>query len=69
MNFYTKFGVSGERLVFILSATQLVNNNFREVISSILNKGKIPKIFSQEEIDQIYNRIVAYAKQIEKNYS
>ena len=69
MNFYTKCGISGKKLVFILSDTRLVNDGFLEVITNILNIDEIPKLSSQEEMNKICNEIFAFTKQIDVNDS
>jgi dynein heavy chain len=70
-NFYVKSGcgggTGGRRLALILSDTQLVNDEFLEVINNVLNTGEIPNLFNQEEMDKICNDIVSYAKAIGEN--
>jgi dynein heavy chain len=66
--FYVKSGWSGgKRVALILSDTQLVNDEFLEVINNVLNTGEIPNLFSQEEMDKVCNDIVSYAKSIGEN--
>ncbi|EAX96982.1 Dynein heavy chain family protein [Trichomonas vaginalis G3] len=68
-SFYMKCGVGGKRIAFIISDTQLVNDEFLEVINNVLNTGEIPNLFTQEDLDKICNEIVSYAKQIGENES
>lgn len=69
MSFYQRCGVGGKRLSFVISDTQLVNDEFLEIINNVLNTGEIPNLFSQEDLDKICNDIISYAKQIGENES
>ncbi|OHT09907.1 Dynein heavy chain family protein [Tritrichomonas foetus] len=64
---YIKCGCGGKATAFVISDTQLVNDEFLEVINNVLNTGEIPNLFNQEEMDKNCNDIVSYAKSIGEN--
>ncbi|CAD7963334.1 unnamed protein product [Amoebophrya sp. A120] len=46
-------GVEGKTQVFLFTDTQIVNEQFVEVINSVLNSGDVPNLYNQEDMDQI----------------
>ena len=64
---YVKCGCGGKATAFVISDTQLVNDEFLEVINNVLNTGEIPNLFNQEEMDKNCNDMVSYAKSIGEN--
>jgi dynein heavy chain len=44
-----------------------VNDECLEIINSVLNTGEIPNLFTQEEMDKVYNDIIGYPKGIGEN--
>ncbi|CAD7943415.1 unnamed protein product [Amoebophrya sp. A25] len=46
-------GVEGKTQVFLFTDTQIVNEQFVEVINSVLNSGDVPNLYNTEDQDQI----------------
>lgn len=60
--FYLKAGVQGAQLLFILTDTQIAEDQFLVYINDILSSGWIPDIFPKEELDGILGKVRAAAK-------
>lgn len=59
---YMTAGVKGVQLVFLMTDTQIVNEEFLVYINSILTSGWIPDLFPKEDMDNILSSIGSAAK-------
>jgi len=59
---FTKTGVAGLEMLFILTDSQIVDNKFLVYINDILSAGYIPELFAPDEIDGILGKIRGEAK-------
>jgi len=60
--FYQKSGVAGVQLLFILTDTQIAEEQFLVYINDILSTGWIPEIFAKDELDGILGKVRTEAK-------
>eukprot|EP00117_Sycon_ciliatum_P034773 scpid14216/ scgid26472/ Dynein beta chain, flagellar outer arm len=60
--FYQKAGAQGLQLLFILTDTQIAEDQFLVYINDILSSGWIPDIFPKDELDGILGKVRAAAK-------
>ena len=60
---FTKTGVSGTEMLFLLTDSQIVDNKFLVYINDILSAGYIPELFAPDELDTILGKIRGEAKQ------
>lgn len=59
---YTACGVKGTQMVFLLTDSQIVNEQFLVYINGILNSGWLPDLFLKEDIDNILGSLGSEAK-------
>jgi len=59
---FTKTGVNGAEMLFLLTDSQIVDNKFLVYINDILSAGYIPELFAVDEIDEILGKIRGEAK-------
>ena len=59
---FTKTGVAGLEMLFLLTDKQIVDNKFLVYINDILSAGYIPELFAPDEIDTILGKIRGEAK-------
>lgn len=59
---FTKTGVSGAEMLFLLTDSQIVDNKFLVYINDILSAGYIPELFAPDELDGILGKIRGEAK-------
>lgn len=57
-----KSGVSGIKMLFLMTDSQIVDNKFLVYINDILSAGYIPELFVPDEIDTILEKIRSEAK-------
>ena len=50
-------GIEGTPIVFMFSDTQIINEAFVEDINNMLNNGKIPNLYNQEDINMIIENV------------
>lgn len=62
MELYTKAGVKQSQISFILTDTQIVNDQWLVFINDFLSTGYIPDLYSNEEMDGVINGIRNLAK-------
>ena len=61
-NLYKLAGIDGERVVFLFSDTQIVNESFLEDINNMLNSGEVPGLFAQDEKDRLAADVREYVE-------
>ena len=59
---FTKTGVAGLEMLFLLTDSQIVDNRFLVYINDILSAGYIPELFAPDELDAILGKIRGEAK-------
>lgn len=59
---YTKSGVQGNQILFILTDAQITDEKFLVYINDILSSGWIPELFAKDEMDGILGKVRAEAK-------
>ena len=59
---YTKAGVTGIQLLFLLTDSQIVNEKFLVFINDMLSSGWVPDLFPKDEFDGILGKIRTEAK-------
>ena len=59
---FTKTGVSGLEMLFLLTDSQIVDEKFLVYINDILSAGYIPELFAPDELDAILGKIRGEAK-------
>jgi dynein heavy chain len=59
---FTKAGVSGTQLLFILTDAQIPDNKFLVPINDLLSAGWISELFPKDELDGLLNKIRSEAK-------
>jgi len=59
---FTKCGVTGNQLLFIMTDGQITNNKFLVYINDLLSSGWIPELFAKDELDELTNKIRGEAK-------
>lgn len=59
---YTKAGVAGASILFILTDSQITNEKFLVYINDILSSGWVPDMFPKEEKDAVLGKIRNEAK-------
>jgi dynein heavy chain len=62
MGFYTKAGVTGSSILFILTDVQITKDMFLVYINDLLSSGWIPELFPQDELDGILGKLRSEAK-------
>lgn len=50
-------GVEGEHVVLLLEDHQFVENQFLELINSLLSAGEVPGLYSPEELEPLVNNL------------
>ena len=46
-------GLKGKSITFLMTDTQIVNENFLEDINNILNTGEVTNLYEEEELTKI----------------
>jgi dynein heavy chain len=59
---FTKTGVAGTEMLFIMTDSQIVDEKFLVYINDILSAGYIPELFLPDELDGIYGKLRGEAK-------
>jgi len=59
---FTKAGVAGAQLLFILTDGQISDNKFLMYINDLLASGYIPELFAKDELDGILGKVRGEAK-------
>ncbi len=59
---FTKTGVSGLEMLFIMTDSQIIDEKFLVYINDILSAGYIPELFAPDEIDTILGKVRGEAK-------
>lgn len=59
---YTKAGVTGIQLLFVLTDSQIINEKFLVFINDMLSSGWVPDLFPKEEFDGLLGKIRTEAK-------
>jgi len=59
---FTKTGVAGAEMLFLLTDSQIVDEKFLVYINDILSAGYIPELFAPDELDGILGKIRGEAK-------
>lgn len=59
---FTKTGVAGIEMLFLMTDSQIVDEKFLVYINDILSAGYIPELFAPDEIDTILGKIRGEAK-------
>jgi dynein heavy chain, axonemal len=59
---YTKAGVTGIQLLFILTDSQIINEKFLVFINDMLSSGWVPDLFPKDEFDALMGKIRTEAK-------
>ena len=54
---YMKSGVKGEKICFLFTDSQIAHEKFLVYINELLSSGKIPNLFTADEIDGIYGAV------------
>jgi dynein heavy chain len=60
--YFTKAGITGNQILFILTDGQISNDKFLVYINDLLSSGWIPELFLKEEIDELIGKIRGEAK-------
>ncbi|KAL0279460.1 UNVERIFIED_CONTAM: hypothetical protein PYX00_001008 [Menopon gallinae] len=58
---YTEAGVENKSIVFLFTASQIVDEGFLESINNILALGMIPALFTEDEKDQVIGSVRSHA--------
>jgi len=61
---YFLAGVDGERVAFLFTDSQIVEEGFLEDLNNILNSGEVPSLFALDEKMQIVDGIRDYVKEL-----
>jgi dynein heavy chain len=59
---FTKAGVAGTQLLFILTDSQIADEKFLVYINDLLSSGWIPELFPKDELDGLIGKIRSEAK-------
>ena len=59
---YTKTGVTGIQMLFILTDSQIINEKFLVFINDMLSSGWVPDLFPKDEFDGLLGKIRTEAK-------
>lgn len=59
---FTKAGVTGAQILFVLTDSQIVNEKFLVFINDMLSSGWVPDLFPKDEFDGILGKIRTEAK-------
>ena len=59
---FTKCGVSGAQLLFILTDAQITRDQFLVYINDLLSSGWIPELFVKDELDGLLGKVRGEAK-------
>lgn len=59
---FTKAGVAGAQLLFILTDAQIADEKFLVYINDLLSSGWIPELFPKDELDGLVGKIRSEAK-------
>lgn len=68
-------GATGKQITFMMTDTQIVNENFLEDINNVLNTGEITNLYEEDDLKEIQEKIKPYVKSLgrmdqkEVNYS
>ncbi|CAK9806047.1 Dynein axonemal heavy chain 10 [Anthophora plagiata] len=54
-NLYNMVGVNNERIVFLFTSSQIVDESFLELVNNMLMIGVVPSLFTDEDKDEIVN--------------
>ncbi|CAL7939586.1 unnamed protein product [Xylocopa violacea] len=54
-NLYHLVGVENQRIVFLFTSSQIVDESFLELVNNMLMTGVVPALFTDEEKDEIVN--------------
>lgn len=57
-------GLRGKQITFIMTDTQIIDENFLEDINNVLNTGEITNLYEEEHLTKIQSEIVPYAKSL-----
>jgi dynein heavy chain len=59
---YTKAGVSGDNVLFLLTDGQITQDLFLVYINDLLSAGWIPELFPKDELDGLLGKVRSEAK-------
>lgn len=59
-----KCGCTGEQVTFLMTDTQIINENFLEDVNNVLNTGEITNLYEEEDMNTILEEITPYAKSL-----
>lgn len=59
---YTKAGITGVQMLFILTDSQIINEKFLVYINDMLSSGWVPDLFPKDEFDGLLGKIRTEAK-------
>lgn len=59
-------GLEGKQITFVLTDTQIVNENFLEDINNVLNTGEITNLYEEDDFTAIYDGIEDYCKKLKR---
>ena len=59
---FTKAGAQGNKILFILTDGQIIDDRFLMYINDILSTGYIPELFAQDELEEVTGRVRSEAK-------
>jgi len=59
---FTKAGVAGSQLLFVLTDAQITDDKFLVYINDLLSSGWIPELFPKDELDGLLGKVRAEAK-------
>jgi dynein heavy chain len=57
-------GLQGKQITFLMTDTQIVNENFLEDINNVLNTGEITNLYEEEHLNKIQEEIRPYVKSL-----
>eukprot|EP00163_Fabomonas_tropica_P031149 TRINITY_DN730_c1_g1_i7.p1 TRINITY_DN730_c1_g1~~TRINITY_DN730_c1_g1_i7.p1 ORF type:complete len:4213 (+),score=1156.03 TRINITY_DN730_c1_g1_i7:1002-12641(+) len=60
---YTMTAVDGEQVVFLLSDTQIAEEEFLEDVNNILNSGEVPNLFETDEYEKLLAGVAPFARE------
>ena len=60
--FFTKAGVTGVQMLFLLTDTQITNEKFLVYMNDILSSGWVPELFAKDELDGLLQKVRNEAK-------
>jgi len=59
---FTKAGVAGSQLLFVLTDSQITDDRFLVYINDLLSSGWIPELFAKDELDGLLGKVRTEAK-------